>query len=439
MHDKENVEEIVDKTVNKVEQYQDQIVLWCNDVLGAMGLSGDWLIYTRTLLLTLVVVGVSFGLWWGTRKVLLSIIHTFAAKSKTKWDDYLVKYKFFSALAHLVPLLLMETFVRTIFYSFPNTADFFTRLVGLAIILAFLFATLRFLNASRDILMDKPALKDKPMVSIFQLVKIVVNLIMVIVMISVAFKIDLIVVLTSMGAMTAVILLVFKDTILGFVGSVQLASNDMIRIGDWVTMDKFGADGDVLEITLNTVKVQNFDRTITTIPTYSFISDSFKNWRGMAESDGRRIKRSINIEVDTIKYCSPEMLAKFKKVNLISSYVKEREEEIQKWNVENAGDDDILVNGRSQTNIGVFRHYMLSYLKSNPNINQEMTLLVRQLDPTANGVPMEIYCFSKTKDWGPYENIVADIFDHLYAAARYFELEVFENPSGSDFKGLVAN
>lgn len=436
MSDIDVIEQLEEKPTKILEK--DQIINWCNEVLSGWGLEGDTLIYTRTFLLGLAVVGLSFMLWWLTKTILLQVIHTIAERSKTKWDDYLVEYKFFSALAHMVPMLLMENFIRTIFYAFPRIADFGARIVSLVIIFVLLIAILRFLSAARDVLMDRPALKDKPMYSIFQLIKIVVNIILVIVMISIAFNIDLMVVLTSMGAMTAVILLVFKDTILGFVGSVQLAANDMIRIGDWVTMDKYGADGDVLEISLATVKVQNFDKTITTIPTYSFISDSFKNWRGMEESDGRRVKRSISVEVDTIKFCSAEMLEKFGKMDLIEDYIQQKEKEISDWNLSHQKNKEMLINGRSQTNIGVFRHYISAYLKNNKHINQEMTLMVRQLDPTPNGVPIEIYCFTKTKVWAEYENIVADIFDHLYAAARQFELEIFENPSGSDFKGVLS-
>jgi miniconductance mechanosensitive channel len=243
--------------------------------------------------------------------------------------------------------------------------------------------------------------------------------------------------LTSLGAATAILLLVFKDTILGFVGSIQLAANDMIRIGDWITMDKFGADGDVIEITLNTVKVQNFDKTITTIPTYSFISDSFKNWRGMEKSDGRRIKRALNIELSSIKFCSAEMLTKLQKFDYLSQHIQAKEEEIIQYNTEHKIDSEFSLNGRHQTNIGLYREYVTQYLKNNSNINQNMTLMVRQLPSLSTGVPIEVYCFSKEKDWAIYENIVADIFDHLYAATEYFDLSIFEQPSGQSVNSAI--
>ena len=223
--------------------------------------------------------------------------------------------------------------------------------------------------------------------------------------------------LTSLGAMTAILLLVFKDTILGFVGSIQLSANDMVRIGDWVTMEKFGADGDVIEINLTTVKVQNFDKTITTIPTYSFISDSFKNWRGMEESDGRRIKRSLAVQVDSVKFADKALIDKLSKVKLLSDFVLQRQEEIKKYNEENGLDENQL-NARKQTNLGLFRRYLEYYLQNHEGVNTQMTLMVRQLSPTELGVPIELYCFTKTKEWIKYEVVIADIFDHIFAVVK---------------------
>jgi miniconductance mechanosensitive channel len=240
-----------------------------------------------------------------------------------------------------------------------------------------------------------------------------------------------------MGALTAIIILVFKDTILGFVGSIQLAANDMIRIGDWVTMEKYGADGDVVEINLATVKIQNFDKTITTIPTYSFISDSFKNWRGMLDSDGRRVMRAIHIKIQSVQFCTPEMLDQLGEIELIRSYVESKEKEINDFNAQHEVNKSVLLNGRNQTNLGIFRYYVEQYLINNQEINKEMTMLVRQLAPTEKGVPIQIYAFTNTQEWAHYEAVMADIFDHLLAAVSYFKLEVFESPAGSDMRKLA--
>lgn len=420
----------------KIPIERERLIEWCNEVLSSWGLEGDALIYIRTAILLIGVAVLSWGIWWLSRTILLQIVHMFAAKSKTKWDDYLVKNKVFSAFAHLVPLIFMDRFIQTIFFSFPKVAEFFMRFVVLAILFVVMVIINRFLNATRDVLEERPALKDKPIAAFTQLGKIILSGLIIISMVSVAAGIHIIDVLVSLGAATAVLLLIFKDTILGFVGSIQLAANDMIRIGDWVTMEKFGADGDVLEINLTTVKVQNFDKTITTIPTYSFISDSFRNWRGMQESDGRRLVRSINMKIESIKFCTPELLNNLGEIEIIRKYVEQKESEINDFNQSNEVNKTVLLNGRNQTNLGIFRHYMTEYLRNNPEINSSMTLMVRQLASTETGVPLQIYCFTNTHDWVKYEEILADIFDHLLASAKYFELEVFENPSGSDMRQM---
>jgi miniconductance mechanosensitive channel len=423
--------------IKKINLQSSQVIEYSNDILASWGLEGSTLVYTRTALLLLLIVGVSFGLWWATRNIFLGIIHSFAARTKTKWDDYLVKNRFFNATAHLVPLFLMDYFMHVVFFDFQRIANVGIRLTDFVIVFIFMVVLGRFLNTLRDVLEEKESLKDKPIASFIQLGKIIVYIILGIVMISIAFKVDIVVILTSMGAMTAVILLVFKDTILGFVGSIQLAANDMVRIGDWVTMDKYGADGDVLEITLNTVKVQNFDMTITTIPTYAFISDSFRNWRGMQESGGRRAVRSINIQIASVKFCTPEMLDKLGEIELIRDYVEQQEKKVSEYNAKNNVNKKVLMNGRNQTNIGIFRHYMEEYLKKNEHVKKDMTLMVRQLAPTETGVALQVYFFTKTTVWAEYEQILSDIFDHFLATLHYFDLAVFENPTGADFKRLA--
>ena len=405
-------------------------------LLSNWGLDGDALIFIRTFLFLIVAVFISFALWWITRRILITIIHTIANKCKTKWDDYLVKNRFFNALAYLVPFLIMDLLIQVVFTNFPVLSDFLIRATDIIIILVVLFSILRFMNTARDILKERPGLKDKPIDSYIQLAKIVITALLIILMISTALKVNPIVTITSMGALTAIIILVFKDTILGFVGSVQLAANDMIRVGDWITMEEYGADGDVVNINLATVKVQNFDKTITTIPTYSFISDSFKNWRGMQDSGGRRLMRSISIKIQSVKFCSASMLERIGEIELIRDYIDQKEQDIIAYNKENDINKSVLLNGRNQTNLGIFRHYVTCYLQESEAINSNMTLMVRQLPSTEKGVPIQVYAFTKTKDWPVYEAKLANIFDHLIAAVPYFDLEVFENPTGSDLQQL---
>lgn len=372
-------------------------------------------------------------IWFFTRQVLVGIVNSFASKTKTELDDVLVKNRFFSSLAHLVPLLFLDYLFEIAFFAFPSVLDFSERVNEVLIVLVVLISARRFLNAVGDILSKKPALEGKPINSYVQTVKIVLSIIFIILMLSVLTKQSPVYFLTSLGAMTAILLLVFKDTILGFVGSIQLSANDMVRIGDWVTMEKFGADGDVIEINLTTVKVQNFDKTITTIPTYSFISDSFKNWRGMEESDGRRIKRAVSVQLDSVKFADKALIEKLSKVKLLSDFVIQRQEEIRKYNEDNGLDENQL-NARKQTNLGLFRRYLEYYLRNHEGINTEMTLMVRQLAPTELGVPIELYCFTKTKEWVKYEIVMADVFDHIFSVVKEFDLTLFESPTGKDVR-----
>ncbi len=421
--------------VNSIHKF---IVNESTTLLENLGLSGESLIIARSASILIITVLFSMFVWWLSRKIMITTLHQFIIRSKTKWDDYLVEKRFFAAVAHIAPLFFMDFFVKIIFFDYPIILKFLLQAINVLFVAILLVAILRFLSAFEKILSEKPKLKDKPIQSYFQLIKILVSGFMIILGLSISTGQSPVYFLTSLGAATAIILLIFKDTILGFVGSIQLAANDMVRIGDWVTMEKYGADGDVTEITLNTVKVQNFDKTITTIPTYAFISDSFKNWRGMELSEGRRIKRSINIEMSSIKFCTPEMLNELQKITLISDYIDGKEKEINDYNTKNnLNKDDFLLNGRHQTNIGLYRQYILAYLRSNTNINPDMTTMVRQLPPTAMGVPLEIYCFSKQKDWVIYESIMSDLFDHLFAATSYFDLVIFEQPSGRDITETI--
>jgi miniconductance mechanosensitive channel len=387
--------------------------------------------------LFVAMIGLSLLMWLITKSVLLRALHLIADLSSTTWDDHLLRNKVFRAIAYLLPLMFMEYFLSIVFYRYPIWNNLANKLLDVLIILAILVAINRTLNALRDIIQEKEVYRDKPIQSYFQITKIVITGIFVILILSRVTNQSPLFFLTSLGAMTAILVLVFKDTILGFVGSVQLSTNDMIRIGDWVTMEKYGADGYVIEINLATVKVQNFDKTITTIPTYAFISDSFINWRGMQESEGRRIKRPIFIQIDTIHFASDELLQKLSGIKVLADYVKNTQAEIEAYNAHHGFGEDDYINARRQTNIGLFRMYVEKYLMNHPEINHEMPLLSRQLAPTPTGVPLEIYCFTKAKDWNNYERIMGDIFDHLFATIDAFELELFENPSGRDLRGIV--
>jgi len=373
-------------------------------------------------------------IWFVSNLVLVKLTFMFFDRTKTKWDDYLLKNKFFKALAHLIPLLFADYFLSIIFYHYPKMQLFTSKLVGASIVFVFIFVINRFLSSFRDILSDRPSLKDKPLQSYIQVGKITVSIVLGVVILGLLTGIKPTTFFASLGAASAVVLLIFKDTILGFVGSLQLGANDMVRIGDWVTMTKYGADGTVEEINLTTVKVRNFDKTITTIPTYAMVSDSFKNWRGMEESEGRRIKRMIRINIDTVKFADIELLNRLKKITILTDFITKREQEIQQYNEQNGFIGANAINARKQTNLGIFRKYIEHYLKNKIEINDQMTLMVRQLEPTETGIPLELYCFTKTKIWTEYESVQADVFDHVLSMAHLFDLTLFEKISGNDIK-----
>ena len=371
------------------------------------------------------------------KKIFVRIITVVVKRTNFVWDDVLLENKVFDRLAHLVPALVVQATAAYVFADFQDFIPFVIRMADAYMIAVALMVVISIFNTLDHYFKQTESLKDKPIDSYFQLARMVVYFVGGVLVVSRVFDKDPQGILTAMGALTAVSMLVFKDTILGFVASIQLSANDMVRVGDWVSMPKYGADGDVIKITLNTVKVQNWDKTISTIPTYSFISDSFKNWRGMAEAGGRRIKRSIVMKSGSVKFCTEEMVSRFKNYDLLNEYLNERVEEIESFNTTNQVNKNFLINGRHLTNIGVFRAYAEAYVKSLDVIHPDLTLMVFQTEGNEFGVPIQVYCFTKTTEWGEYENIQSDIFDHLYAAAPEFGLEVFQHPSGGDFNKLV--
>ena len=372
------------------------------------------------------------------RRVIVKCVERIISRTRTSWDDAVLERKVFSKLSHLAPGLVVYLMASEALVGYESVSSTVMSITLIYLVVVLLLVIDSFLSAVVDIYRSYEVSKNIPIKGFIQVFKIIVFFLGAIVVVSIVLGKTPLYILSGLGALTAVLMLVFKDSILGFVAGIQLITNRMIATGDWVEVPKYGADGDVLEITLSTVKVQNFDKTITTVPTYALISGSFKNWRGMSESDGRRIKRSVYIDIGTIKLCTPEMLERFSKIQYISDYIASKEKEVGSYNTSSGVDKASPVNGRSLTNVGTFRAYMLSYLRNHPMIHSGMTLLVRQLAPTDKGLPIEIYVFSKDKDWVNYEDIQSDIFDHLLAVLHEFDLRAFQSPSGSDLESLVA-
>ena len=381
-----------------------------------------------------VIIGLlAFIFWMVSKRIFRLIFLNVSKRTKSKFDDFLVKNKIPETLSLFPPLFLLIGFLPQSLNSFSLLQE---PLASILEILGAIFTILlirRLLNSVKDFFKTLKNFKDKPIDSYIQVIMIFVWFVGVMFIFSILSGKDIGTFLATLGALSAVILLIFKDSILGFVASIQVTVNDTVRIGDWITMKSYNADGDVIEINLSTVKVQNFDNTITSIPTYKLVSDSFVNWRGMSESGGRRIKRSLLIRVSSITFVEDQQLQELEKIERIADYIRQRKEDIEVENRANKTDNSLLLNGRNMTNIGLFRRYALDYLKNHPEINKDLTVMVRQLAPTSEGVPLEVYVFVKDKVWVNYERIMSDIFDHLLAAIPYFKLECFEYASGSKF------
>ncbi len=398
-----------------------------------LGLTGTYLeLFTVMVLITLILF-VAFIANFIVKRILLKIVALFVKTSKTKWDDILLENKFFSRLAHIAPALVFYFSAPLL----PDLTTFIERIATAYILFSILTVIYSFLDSLVDIYRSYETSKQRPLKGYAQIVKIIITLLLVIVIVSTLMGKNPMLLLGGLGAMTAVLLLIFKDTILGLVASVQISTSKMVQVGDWIEMPKYGADGDVLDISLYTIKVQNWDKTITTIPSYAMISDSFKNWRGMSESGGRRIKRSIYLDMTSIRFLNDEDLKEYQKFQMIEPYIQQKQKEISEYNQKNNIDNSVLVNGRHLTNIGTFRAYIVAYLKQHKNIHDKMTFLIRQLAPTDQGLPIEMYVFSNDQDWIRYEAIQSDIMDHLLAVIPLFDLRVYQNPTGYDFRNLT--
>ena len=370
-------------------------------------------------------------------RIVVRGLEALIGRSATVWNDIVVKHRLVRRLAHLAPALVIYLFALPVLDGYEFWIVVVRRASLIYMLLVALLAVDGALNALVDILRSSKFAHDLPVKSVVQVLKLALYIVAAIAVVSLIIGQSPTLLLGGLGAMTAVLMLIFKDPILGLVAGVQLSANRMVTRGDWIEMPKYGADGDVQEVALTTVKVQNWDKTITTIPTYALITESFKNWRGMSESGGRRIKRAINIDMNSIRFCDQEMLERFSRIQYIKEYLKQKRQEISSWNAARSVDISDPLNGRQLTNVGTFRAYIVAYLRNHPMIHQELTFLVRHLAPTEHGLPIEIYVFSRDQEWSNYEGIQADIFDHILAIAPAFDLRVYQSPSGGDVQDLL--
>ena len=395
-------------------------------LLKKIDFGANFTLYGNLLVNLLVLLFFAYVIDYLAKKILIIGLAVVATYTKSTFDDFLVANKTAKYIAHLVPLYYISKKIPIVLDDFVYWENLFGKSVKIFIIVLSLFIVRSVFNSLKDYLKTQTKYNDKPIDSYIQVIMIVLWIYALVSIVLLLFDTKKNVLLTAFGSISALIILVFRDTILGFVASIQVTVNDMVRIGDWITVDKFGADGEVEEINLATVKVRNFDNTTSTIPTYSLISDSFRNWRGMINSDGRRIKRHVLIKGATIRFITNDELESFKRIQFLTSYIERRKADIDKFNITNNIDKSLNVNGRNLTNLGLFRKYVQKYIETHPGINKDMQLMVRHLQPTEKGIPLEIYCFSKDKKWENYEYIMADIFDHVIASIPYFDLELFE-------------
>ena len=409
---------------------------WYVELLSGTGLSGGMVVFIENATIILLTIILALLADFIVKKIIVSSIARLVKRSKNDWDDVFVEQKVFNRLAHLAPAIIIFYALNYIFDA-ENLVNFLGNITQSYMVIVVLLVIDALLNALHEIYHRLPISQGRNIKGYVQVVKIIFYFAAIIFIISIFTGEPPNALLTGLGAMAAVLMLVFKDTILGFVASIQLSANKMVNVGDWISMPKYNADGDVIDISLNTVKVQNWDKTIATIPTYALVSESFHNWKGMEQSGGRRIKRSINIDMSSVSFLNSEQIEKFRKFYLLKDYVDQKEKEISEYNQSLALEEGTVTNGRKMTNLGTFRKYLEEYLKNHPKIHKDMTFLVRHLQPTDTGLPLEIYVFSKDQAWARYEAIQADIFDHILAILPEFDLRVFQNPTGSDFQKLT--
>jgi miniconductance mechanosensitive channel len=411
------------------------IAHWVSKIPNITGYE-TWVSTAISSLMVFILAVVAFVI---AKRVFVHLIHKLFTKTSSDLDDVLIRRKVFDRLAYLAPSAVIYKLLPVAIHEYPGVVEFLLTAVAIYCVIVVAMVVDSVIDSLMDMYRSFSISRQKPIQSFAQVAKLVTYFIAIIIIVSLVIGESPLKLFAGLGAMTAVLMLIFKDPILGFVAGIQLSYNNIVGIGDWVEIPQHNADGDILEIGLTTVKVQNFDNTITTVPTQSLINESFKNWRGMQESGGRRIKRSIFLDVNSISFCDEEQISRYSKIDYIKEYLGVKRKELDQYNAEHANAQESLVNGRRITNVGTFRAYIIAYLEHHPQINKTLTLLVRQLAPSEAGLPIEIYAFSSEKDWIKYEAIQADIFDHLFAVAQEFDLRVFQKPSGGDFSKLVSS
>lgn len=422
-----------------MKEYSDlkQIICFLENFFIHQGMRPDVASFLNLLINIAALLFILFLVNYIIRRFVIESFKAFTNRTITTFDDFLIQSNFPKYVGQIIPIIIVYKTIPLILIDHQFTLWAVLKLLDIYVILLVVWIFRSLLRTSKNYLKTREEFQDKPLDSYIQVLMIFIWVVGFMFIFSEVTGRSVVSFAISLGAASAILLLIFKDTILGFVASIQVSVNDIVRIGDWITFSKFGADGTVTEINLATVRVQNWDNTFTTIPTYSLIADSFQNWRGMQESPGRRIKRSIYIKQNSVKFLSHEDLEKLKKISLITPYLNHRQKEIDLYNKNNNINKEFLINGRNQTNLGVFRKYVDSYLHEHSAIHKEMYIIVRHLAPTPQGIPLEILCFSRDKKWENYEFISADIFDHIISALPYFDLKLFESPSGDDLSNLL--
>lgn len=406
------------------------IALWMQDFLSGLGIAEQWIIYTKLIVLLALVAVIVYILQLSLKKIITFVARRIANLTKLSFFSYTVKNKLPHYLALIGPYSFIRGTMPVIFYDFHILISPLIKLIDIYMVFMVIWIIMSLIRSFGDVLQEKPAFQNKPMKSYFQVIQIFLFIFGAVVIYSIITGKSATTFFAAMGAASAILMLLFQDSIKGFAGSIQVTTNNMVQIGDWITMSKYGADGTVEEINLTTVKIRNFDKTITTVPTYSLISDSFQNWRGMQESGGRRFKRALNIKQSSIRFLTNQEIEKFKKVDGLKEYIEVKQAEYAKLN--KGKDAELPLNLHQITNTDLFMQYGIYYLRNHPKISNDLTLLVRQLVPTSQGLPIELYTFTNTTVWAEYETILAEIVSHLISVVKVFDLSIYEESSGSD-------